>query len=402
MDNETPKPLSVSAALQLAKSALEGLSAVIVGEISEFTDKPGYKALYFTLSDKSAALPCVMWRNVYERDPIPLRQGMLVEVYGRFSLYAAKGRMNFDVRSIRAAGEGDLRVRVAALARKLAAEGLMAPERKRSLPEMPLRIGLVTSPHGKAVYDVLRTLRRRWPLSEVLLAGVQVEGDGAVAQMLVGLDCVQQADCDVILLVRGGGSYEDLMPFNDESLARCIAASPIPVVTGIGHEPDNSIADMVADFRASTPTAAAERVSPDIDDLRSGLVDKMESLDFSLLNFFNSRRQALDILAAHRLFCDPQCLCAERWLQLEHAGRRLLTAGSTLTAAMEAKIGEVAGRLDALSPLGVLARGYALAFDKDNKLIRSAARIQPQDGVLVRLNDGILDCVVGSISHMPE
>ena len=260
--------------MALAKRSLESVTVRMLGEVSEVSIKAGYKAAYFTVKDSSASLPCMMWNNRYRASGMQLVVGQLVQMTGRFTLYAAKGRMNFDVFSIALAGEGDLRLRVANIARKLQAEGLTDPARKRQLPALPERIGLVTSPRSAAVHDVLRTLRRRFPVARVLVAGVPVEGATAAAGIVEGLRCVVSSGAQVVLVVRGGGSFEDLMPFNDEALARSIAACPVPVVTGIGHEVDTTIADMVSDLRASTPTAAAEAVSP-----------SQESLDA----FFSSR-----------------------------------------------------------------------------------------------------------------
>ncbi len=261
-EEEAAAALSVSAAMGLAKNALETVVVRLVGEVSEVNDKPGYKAVYFTVKDEKASLPCMMWMSRYQASGVSLCVGALVELTGRFSLYAAKGRMNFDVFSVTLAGEGQLRLQVANLARELEAMGLMDPARKRPLPVYPETIGVVTSPRGAAVHDVLRTLRRRYPLARILFAGVPV-GAGAPAALIEGMQRVVMDGAEVVLLVRGGGSFEDLMPFNDRRLARTIAACPVPVVTGIGHEPDTSIADMVADVRASTPTAAAEAVAPD-------------------------------------------------------------------------------------------------------------------------------------------
>jgi exodeoxyribonuclease VII large subunit len=390
--------VSVTAALELARGRLEGINLSIVGEVSELSDRPSYKAVYFTISDESSALPCVVWRNVYSRQGIELRQGMLVEVSGRFTLYAAKGRMNFDVRSIKPVGEGALRMRVAALAERLKAEGLMADSRKQPIPRMPERIGLVTSPHGKAVHDVLRTLLRRWPVAEVLLAGVQVEGEAAVEQMLQGLRAVQAAGPDVILLVRGGGSYEDLMPFNDERLARAVFASPIPVVTGIGHEPDNSIVDMVSDHRASTPTAAAERVSPDRAELAAWLADAAGSIDARLLSYFSRLDEAIARQAAHPLMHDPSHLLRGRWLALEHAQQRLGLAADGLARPYQADIGRLAAQLEALSPLSVLARGYALVTGPAGRLLRSVSDAALGDEVEIRLADGLLKAEVSAAS----
>ncbi|MCE5190389.1 MAG: exodeoxyribonuclease VII large subunit, partial [Actinomycetia bacterium] len=255
--------VSVTEALHRAKSVLETIALTIVGEVSECTVKPGYRAVYFTLRDDISVLPCLMWRDSYDACGFALRPGMLVEVYGIFTAYAAKGRMQFQVRRLTAAGEGVLRMQVAALARRLEAEGLMRAERKRPLPAFPAKIALVTSPRGKAVHDVIRTLQRRYPVAELFIAGVQVEGEGAVAAIVEGLRvAANHPGVEVVILARGGGSYEDMMPFNAEEVARAVAASPVPVVTGIGHEPDDTIADMVADFRASTPTAAAEAAAP--------------------------------------------------------------------------------------------------------------------------------------------
>ena len=273
--------LSVSAAMALAKGALEGVVVRLVGEVSETSSKRGYKAVYFTVKDADAALPCMMWMGRYKASGVDLAVGQLVELTGRFTLYAAKGRMNFDVFSIELAGEGRLRAQVAALARKLEAEGLMDPARKLPIPQFPLTIGIVTSPRGDAVHDMLRTLRNRFPVARVFVAGVQVEGAQAAASIVEGMRCMYRAGVEVMLVGRGGGSYEDMMPFNDEALARAIAACPIPVVTGIGHEPDTFIADMVADRRASTPTYAAMAVTPTRESLAELFCAHARSLSMS-------------------------------------------------------------------------------------------------------------------------
>ena len=304
-EEEAVPALSVSAAMGLAKNALEEVVVRLVGEVSEVNDKPGYKAVYFTVKDEKASLPCMMWMNRYQASGVALSVGALVELTGRFSLYAAKGRMNFDVFSVSLAGEGQLRLQVANLARELEAMGLMDPARKRPLPAYPETIGLVTSPRGAAVHDVLRTLRRRYPLARILFAGVPVEGPGAADGLVDGLAKVVFAGAEVVLLVRGGGSFEDLMPFNDRRLARTIAACPVPVVTGIGHEPDTSIADMVADVRASTPTAAAEAVAP----AQSEITARIQGLGAAMGHAEGRRLDGLSLaverLASLPLFREP-------------------------------------------------------------------------------------------------
>ena len=292
------RAMSVSAAMQLAKGALEGVTVRLVGEISELSNKPGYKAVYFTVKDKSASLPCMMWNNRFRAAGVQVAVGQLVELTGRFTLYAAKGRMNFDVFSLAPVGEGQLRLQVANLARKL------------PLPAYPLTIGLVTSPRGDAVHDVLRTLRRRFPVARVLFSGVAVEGPQAPAGIVEGMRAVVHAGAEVVLVVRGGGSYEDLMPFNDEFLARMIVKCPVPVVTGIGHEPDTSIADMVADVRASTPTAAAEAVSPARENLEALFDARRSSLDTCVQRALEGSAAQVGRFAGRPVFCDPNALLA--------------------------------------------------------------------------------------------
>lgn len=323
---DSPEALSVSGAMALAKGALEGVTVRVLGEVSEVSNKPGYKAVYFTVKDQKASLPCMMWNNRFQAAGVQLAVGQLVEMTGRFTLYAPKGRMNFEAFSISLAGEGNLRMQVANLARKLEAEGLMAVERKQPLPAYPARIGLVTSPRGDAVHDVLRTLRRRFPLSRVLVAGVAVEGATAAAGIVEGMRCVLRAGAEVILVVRGGGSFEDLMPFNDEGLARAISKCPVPVVTGIGHEPDTSIADMVADVRASTPTAAAEAVSPARESLARLFEARVGSLRACMARALD--RAAADVrrCATRPLFCDAQMLYATEAQMLDLAADRLSRA----------------------------------------------------------------------------
>ncbi|WP_283171361.1 exodeoxyribonuclease VII large subunit [Curtanaerobium respiraculi] len=414
------KPLSVSQAMARAKEALESCRATLVGEVSEVSDRPQYKAVYFTVKDRSAALPCLMWKDRYRASGVDLRVGMRVQLTGRFSLYAAKGRMNFDVFRLTPAGEGDLRAKVAALARKLQREGLMAPERKRPLPVLPSTIGLVTSPNGAAVHDVLRTLRRRYPLATVVLAGVMVEGAQAPLALAQGIRTVAGAGAEVVLLVRGGGSFEDLMPFNDEMLAREVAACPVPVVTGIGHEPDTSIADMVADLRASTPTAAAEAVAPEREELRMRLAAAEGALSGALRRSVEFNRLRLDRVASRPVFSDSHALLAGAAQTLDiqqerlrkalphnlerdradiaHAAMRLRGASTGVIAPFEASWRLHASRLNDLSPLAVIGRGFSLTRGDDGAIVRSVSQVSVGGNVSVQLSDGVLDCSVEGIA----
>lgn len=420
MTNE--RALSVVEAMTLAKGALESVRVRVVGEVSEFNDKSGYKAAYFTIADDGACMPCLMWRDAYIASGVTLQQGALVELTGQFSAYVPKGRMQFTVRSLSLAGEGRLRLRVAELARRLESEGLMRPERKRALPAFPSRIAVVTSPRGKAVHDVLRTLRRRYPLAEVLVAGVAVEGDAAPDAIAQGLSLAVEAAPDVILLVRGGGSYEDLMPFNSETVARAVASCPVPIVSGIGHEPDTSIADMVADLRASTPTAAAEAVAPSLDEVRARLRQDGRSMARSLQFATASIAHRVTRLAERPVLSDPHALFSgvsqtldmarirlERALperlardttRVQAASARLALAGPVVVERAGSRVGVMAGRLEGLSPLKVLARGYSATFLGDGRtVLSSVAQVSVGDAIRVRVADGHLACEVEHIER---
>ncbi len=406
-----PRALTVTEAMTSAKNALESVRLTVVGEVSEFNDKPGYKAAYFTVSDGGAAMPCLMWRDSYVASGVELRCGMLVELTGNFSAYVPKGRMQFSVRGLTLAGEGNLRLQVAALARKLELEGLMRAERKRELPRFPERIAVVTSPRGKAIHDVLRTLRRRYPLAELLVAGVAVEGDSAPAAIVEGLRIASESGAEVVLLVRGGGSYEDLMPFNSEEVARAVAACQVPVVTGIGHEPDNSIADMVGDVRASTPTAAAEAVAPDMAELQSVLLRERRALARALQNRVHTAAQRVARLAGRPVLRDPQAVLgpvtqrldyvsmrlsraiperlARDSQRVEYLAGRILRAGPHLADRSRSRFEMAAARLEDLSPLAILGRGYSATFAEDGRtVVKSISQVQPGDLVQVRVSDG--------------
>lgn len=416
----TSRPLSVSEAMQAAKRSLESITVKLIGEVSEVNAKAGYKAVYFTVKDDGASLPCMIWLNRYHQSGVQLCVGQRVELTGRFTLYAPKGRMNFDVFSISLAGEGDLRRRVAELAQRLEREGLMATSRKRTVGSLYEHIGLVTSPRGAAVHDVLRTIRRRFPVARISLAGVAVEGSQAPQGIVSGIDACVRAGCEVVLVVRGGGSFEDLMPFNDERLARAIAACPVPVVTGIGHEPDTSIADMVADVRSSTPTAAAERVSPDSSALLRELDARAASMSTSQRLAIERYEARLGYVASRPLFKDPhllfstdlltldllhdrlsralpECLAKDS-LHLTDAQRRLCTCAKTSFERFEHELALRAGRLHDLSPLAVLSRGYAIAKDEEGSVVRSVYAVHDGDKLDVAVSDGVISCSVNSSS----
>ncbi len=435
--------ISVAEALGRAKAQLEGMTLVVEGEVSQFKDSPGYKAVYFPVSDGAATMDCMMWRNRYLAGELRLRPGLRVRLTGRFSVYPAKGRMQFEIFKLEEAGEGDLRAKVARLARKLDAEGLMDPARKLPVPAFCERVVVVTSPHGKVKDDVARTLRRRNPLVRLQFCPVQVEGAGAAELMVRALAAAQQARPDAILLVRGGGSYEDLMPFNDEALARAVAASEVPVVTGIGHEPDTTVCDMVSARRCSTPTAAAESVAPDLSELTSSLDALTRRLGSALRISLEGRRHDVELLAARPCLSDPMrtvveapareldlaqdrlmaalpaqvqraradldargaALAASLPARLDREGAalgnqtlRLTHAGTSLLEPWQRGLAVQAGKLEALSPLAVIARGYSMVLDGQGGVVSSVGAVSAGDVVDVRLCDGTLACTVDAIT----
>ncbi|MBO4365070.1 MAG: exodeoxyribonuclease VII large subunit [Eggerthellaceae bacterium] len=416
--------LSVSAAMALAKRQLESVTVRIIGEVSEVSVKAGYKAAYFTVKDEGAALPCMMWNNRYRDSGVQLAVGQLVELTGRFTLYAAKGRMNFDVFTIALAGEGDLRMKVAAIAKRLEAQGLTSPARKRPLPAFPELIGLVTSPRGAAVHDVLRTLRRRFPIAHVLVAGVPVEGNAAAEGIIQGLHCVVDAGAQLVLIVRGGGSFENLMPFNDETLAREIAACPVPVVTGIGHEVDTTIADMVSDVRASTPTGAAQDASPSRESLDALFASRAASLATGVQRTLERSQAQVERVSTRPMFADPMQLFASEALGIDAASERLSRAlpqrlersalelasisgrlervGATMTDRFDYQMRTSAARLADLSPVNILARGYSITRNDQGEIARYIDQVPVGSSAEITLSDGTLSCVVASATAFPD
>lgn len=423
-ENGESAACTVTQAMNLVKRGLEKIRLTVIGEVSEFNDKQGYKAAYFTIRDDACSMPCLMWRDRYRASGVELQVGMLVELTGCFSCYPAKGRMQFTVSSMQPAGEGKLRMQVALLARKLEGEGLMDASRKRRIPALPQRIAVVTSPRGKAVHDVMRTLRRRYPMGMLYICGVPVEGANAAEHIIAGLEAAWHAQPapDVILLVRGGGSYEDLMPFNDEALARAVAASPIPVVTGIGHEPDNSICDMVADCRCSTPTAAAEAIAPSTEELAGKLENARNALRRALQGYVRNQQaslarledrplwkdahyltgahhQALDAMSDRLLHALPDALKADEHA-LELLKGRLIALGPQTCSRFGREMALAAAKLDALSPLKTLARGYSITYAQDGRsVIDTVEHASKGDSIQVQLQDGRLACTVDSIER---
>jgi exodeoxyribonuclease VII large subunit len=367
----------------------------VLGEISNLS-RPASGHLYFTLKDASAQLRCVMWRSEVGRLRFAPNEGLAVEVHGSVSVYEAGGQYQLYADALRPLGEGTLYAEFLRLKAKLEAEGLFDSRRKRMLPSRPRRIGIITSPSGAALHDMLQTLERRYPLAEVILAGAPVQGAQAPRALIRALEALVRLDSppEVILLGRGGGSIEDLWAFNDEQLVRAVAACPVPVVSGVGHETDFTLVDFAADLRAPTPTAAAELATPVTRaDLVEGLGEVQAGLTRSLQQELAGKRSQLEevhdrlqlVSPAHRLLVERQ--------RLDELGHGCQVAAAHRLALASARREALGARLSALDPLAVLGRGYALVT-KDQVVVRHLAQVQIGDGLQVRLQDGEFDARV--------
>lgn len=375
----------------------ERLSGVFLrGEISNFKNHYRSGHYYLSLKDEDAVIHAVMFKGNAQRLRFLPQDGMKVIVSGRASLYERDGQYQFYIDDMQPDGIGALHVAFEQLKEKLRKEGLFDASRKRPLPLYPERIGVVTSATGAALQDILHVLGRRWPVAEVVLAPVLVQGVEAPGQICAAIRAMNAARAaDVLIVGRGGGSIEDLWAFNEEGVARCIAASDIPVVSAVGHETDFTIADFVADARAPTPSAAAELVSPERAAVTAGLYAmqaRMRSLLAQKLADQRARMQA----AAQRLYVPARLLDMHR-MKTDMLDARLTTAAKARTEQARAALSALAGELDALSPLKVLSRGYTVVENAQGCAVTRAAALAPGESVTLRFLDGRAYCVVQSV-----
>lgn len=380
----------------LSNSAL--LSDLTVrGEISNFTaHRSGH--FYFSLKDEGGLVRAVMFAGNASRLSFRPENGMKVLARGSVSVYVRDGQYQLYVHAMEPDGIGSLYLAFEQRKRKLEAEGLFDPARKKPLPKMPSRIGVITSPTGAAVRDIIHVLGRRYPRASVLLYPALVQGEGAPPTLIAGLDYFNANDAaDVIILGRGGGSMEDLFAFNDEALARAIAASHIPVISAVGHETDFTIADFAADLRAPTPSAAAELAVPDTAELLSRLAALRSRLSTDLHATVALRRRQFTSLSSRTPFRRPDSLFDDAKVSLSHQTEALARAGMGSVTKKTAAFRESAAKLNALSPLSVLCRGFCAAFDGKNKPIVSAGAVEIGQSISLRFHDGALDARVEGI-----
>ncbi|NWG21616.1 MAG: exodeoxyribonuclease VII large subunit [Chloroflexi bacterium] len=357
------------------------------GEISNFS-RHSSGHCYFTLKEGDAQIGAVMWKSVAARlATLPLN-GEAVLAHGRVAFYEVRGQVQLYVDALRPAGIGVLQAQFERLKERLGAEGLFDLSRKRPLPALPRRIGVVTSPTGAALQDILNVLRRRYPLAEVVIAPCQVQGTGASDTVVEALYALYDAAVDVIIVARGGGAAEDLWAFNDERVARAVFASPVPVVSGVGHETDTTIIDFVADVRAPTPSAAAELVSPDVTELADDLALLRTRMTAAVTQRLADAHDAVTWLADRLELRSPENRIRRDRQQLDELLRRATVMLDRRIALAHARLDGERGRLHALSPLATLGRGYAVVRHVAGALVTDAADVAPDDRVEITVRQG--------------
>jgi exodeoxyribonuclease VII large subunit len=412
----TSKVLTVSELTRSIRGTLETKFGAIwvQGEISNYKLHPsGHQ--YFTLKDQRAQISCVVWRDMMVPPRQPLVDGAQVQVYGTVTVFEARGQYQLNVQIIQPRGVGLLQAKFEALKRKLEAEGLFAPERKRQLPKFPRRIGIVTSPSGAAIRDMLNVLRRRARWLQILINPVRVQGTGAAQEIAVAIRELATpneafAPVDLIVVTRGGGSIEDLWEFNEEIVARAIFHSAVPIVSAVGHEIDFTICDFVADLRAPTPSAAAELIVPHVLDVQRRIDSCTRALATQLLNRVRDVQQRLDHARetlqrclAHKIDSYKRGLAhITRALQARSPGRELIMRRNRFTdlrrrlAACPARLIEnarhrfnhIEGMLRVLGPNATLRRGYSITMNSRGQIIRTIAAVWPKMKIRTRVSDG--------------
>ena len=364
------------------------------GEISNYKLYPSGHH-YFTLKDESAALKCVMFKGNALRLRFRPENGMKVIAMGKISVFPRDGAYQLYCTAMTVDGIGDLHVAFEQLKKKLAAQGLFDPAHKKPLPKYPGTIGIITSSAGAAVHDMLRILRKRYPLTEVKLLPVRVQGAEAPGEIAAAIRYANYYKlADLLIVGRGGGSMEDLWAFNDEQVAHAIYESEIPVISAVGHEPDVTISDYVADLRAATPSNAAELAVPDRDALVQSLDAMSNAMATALMRQIKSARQHLDVLSKSHALQSPDGYLQQKAKTLELLTNRMISAENQIISRNTQRYIGLTAKLDAMSPLKVLTRGYAMTQISDGTVIRSVRQVEPGERITVSLSDGKLSATV--------
>ena len=395
--------LSVTELNSYIKNLVDGdellMDVCVRGELSNYNIYPSGHH-YFTLKDAESSLRCVMFKYSAMKLRFRPENGMGVTAFGRVSVYLRDGAYQLSCTSLMPEGMGDLQVAFEQMKAKLSAEGLFDPAHKKPLPPFPEKIAIITSSAGAAIHDMIRILGHRWPMTKVILLPVRVQGVEAPAEIAGAIRYANEFQiADLIITGRGGGSLEDLWAFNDERVARAIYASGIPVISAVGHEPDVTISDYVADRRASTPSNAAEIAVPDWHEMQDALqsyeIRSRQAMEKSL----KSLSQRLDALKNKRVLTDPGVYLDNRRMDMDRARDRLLAASERQLAAKRQSFVKLGAALDAMSPLRVLSRGYTVSSDREGKVLKSVRDLRAGQEISVRFSDGFADCRVESITE---
>ena len=372
------------------------------GELSNYKIYPSGHH-YFTLKDSESSIRCVMFKSSASKLRFRPESGMGVTAFGRVSVYPRDGAYQLYCSGLMPEGTGDLQVAFEQLKKKLDEEGLFDRTHKKPLPRYPERIAIITSSAGAAVHDIIRILGHRWPLTKVLLLPVRVQGTEAPPEIVGAIRYANEFKvADVIITGRGGGSIEDLWAFNDERVARAIYASEIPVISAVGHEPDVTISDYVADVRASTPSNAAELAVPDINEFTEGLHSYEIRSRQAMAKKLAALRTKLDSISGKRVMQDPAASIDNRRIELDRSRDRLVSAQEHILSEKKHEFVRLTAALDAMSPLKVLSRGYSITTGSGGKNIKSVNEIHAGDKLTVRLADGTAECTVDNVEHLPD
>lgn len=396
MEPEAPfrgQVFTVTAITLAIKQMMEGVfrDVFVEGEVSNLREAASGH-IYFDLKDREALLAAVMFKWDARKYGLELQEGVQVRVWGSLSCYAKQGKYQIVVKTAEALAKGNLFLEFEKLKKKLEAEGLFAPEHKKEIPAYPQRIGVVTSPTGAAVRDILSVLKRRSPHLEILIAPVLVQGDEAAAQIAQAIADLNrfQPGLDVLLVGRGGGSMEDLWAFNEEIVARAIFNSKIPVISCVGHEVDFTIADFVADLRAPTPSAAAELVVQNSQNTQQHIVQLQKRLLQSVSLFYERAKRRFDLALNSRVFKNPETLLQPKELELDELSQRLENAWKAKLAAFTHRFELAQNKLQALGPQAVLKRGYSITRRADGSVICRVNQTEPGETVFIQVQDGMI------------
>ena len=394
--NETasfPSAVSVSELNTFIKMLLESAPTLndvyVKGEISNFKNHISSGHFYFSLKDKDSQIKAVMFRSSASKMKFVPENGMMVVAHGRVASYVRDGQYQLYADSMEPDGVGALYVAFEQLKQRLAAQGVFAPEKKKPLPKIPKTIGVITSPTGAAVRDIINIATRRFPFAKIVVYPALVQGENAASSLISGIRYFNDTgSADVIIIGRGGGSIEDLCAFNDENLAKTVCASEIPVISAVGHETDFTICDFAADLRAPTPSAAAELAVPDTAELKHKINNIISRESAVLLQMLSAKRETLARYEKSRYLSSPGHMIDDRRMALILSSERLMTSAAHVNEIKKHALSALSGKLEALSPLAVLSRGYGVVSSEEGKVIKEIADVSVGDKITVKVRDG--------------